>query len=552
MPTDLLKKGLNILLRRQTNILSAAFVLMGTVIFSQILGLFRQRLLVGIYGASNSLGVYLASSRLPDLLFQVIIAGAISSSFIPIFADFLSKNEEKEGFKFASSFITIGILIFLVISIILFIFSPFFVYIVAPGFSSTDLNLMSNLMRIIILGEIIFMLASFFSAILQCYNHFFITGIAASFYNLGIILGIILFYKNFGIYAPAIGVIIGSLLFAILQIPFVKIVGFKLNVNFDFKNFGFKQIFNLMWPRTTYLAISQIGTIITLFLISFLHDAGRSYAIFDYALILAFAPVGLIGQSLSQAAFPILSRERNKLDEFKATFSSSFTQMLYLVLPLSVVLIVLRIPVVRLIYGAYRFDWEATVLTGKTLAILSISLFAQSLIYLISKAFYALHDTRTPLIAGMIATVVMLVGSFITIFYFKGNIQTVAWFYTLSNLINFIILIICLNYSVGGFKNLLFMKSSWKIFFAAFCLGIALYIPIKLLDQLVFDTTKTINLLMLTGVSSACGFAIYLFLTWFLNVKEASTFILLFKKIGNAKDILRKTDAVADPARVKV
>lgn len=552
MPSGLFKKGLNILLRRQTNILSAAFVLMLTVVFSQILGLIRQRMLVGIYGPSNTLGVYLASSRLPDLLFQVIIAGAISSSFIPIFADFLAQKKEEEGFKFASSLIIIGLLIFLFISVILFIFSGFFSHLVAPGFSAPDLVLMSNLTRIIILGEIIFMLASFFSAVLQCYNHFFITGIAAASYNLGIILGIIFLSKSFGIYAPAIGVIIGSFLFAILQVPFLRISGFKLKLNVDVKNFGVVQIFHLMWPRTISLATFQIGSLLTVSLISFLHDPGRSYVIFDYAQTLAFAPVGLIGQSLSQAAFPVLSRERVKLAEFKETFSTSFTQMLYLILPLSIVFIVLRIPLVRLIYGASQFDWAATVLTGRTLAIFSISLFAQSLIYLVSKAFYALHDTKTPLIVGIISTLFMLIGSFMSIFYFKGDIQAIAVFYTLSSFINFFILLICLDRKVGGFNNFFFIKNSWKIFLSAFALGLALYLPIKLLDQLVFDTTRTINLLMLTGISSLSGFLIYMFLTWFLNVKEASTFILLFKKIGNSKEILKNTEAVADPIRVKI
>lgn len=550
MPTDLFKKGLNILLRRQTNILSAAFVLMATVIFSQILGLIRQRLLVGIYGPSNILGVYLASSRLPDLLFQIVIAGAISSSFIPIFSDFLAVGQEKEGFKFASSLITIGLLIFIGISIILFIFSGFFAYIVAPGFSKHDLELMSNLMRITIFGEIIFMIASFFSAILQSYNRFFITGIAASLYNLGIIIGILFFYKSLGIYAPAAGVVLGAFIFAIIQIPFVKMAGFSLKLSFDFKNFGLKQIFNLMWPRTISIAIFQIGSLLTVSLISFLHNGGRAYVIFDYAQTLAFAPVVLIGQSLSQAAFPILSRERTKINEFKQTFSSSFAQMLYLVLPLSIVLIVLRIPLVRLIYGASQFDWSATVLTGRTLAILSISLFAQSLIYLISKAFYALHNTKIPLVVGAISTVFMLGGSFMSIFFFNGTIETIAIFYTLSSFLNFFILIFYLDRLVGGFGNFLFFKTSWKIFLSGFFLSIALYFPIKLLDQLVFDTTKTINLLILTGISSLFGFMIYLFLTWFLNVKEASTFILLFKKIGDSKEILKKVDAVADPIRI--
>lgn len=219
MPKDFLKKGLNLLLQRQSNIISAAFVIMATIIFSQILGLIRQRLLVSIFGASSTLGVYLASTRMPEFLFQLIIAGALSSAFIPVFSDYLAKDREIEAQKLASTLLMLSLGIFSIFSIFLFIFAHSLSQILAPGFSVPELDLMTNLTRVIIIGEIIFIIGSFLSAILQSYNHFFIPGIASALYNLGIIIGILILYPFFGIFSAAYGVILGAFIFVIAQLP---------------------------------------------------------------------------------------------------------------------------------------------------------------------------------------------------------------------------------------------------------------------------------------------------------------------------------------------
>lgn len=551
MVNDIFKKGLSILLRRQTNILSAALIIMVTVIFSQALGLVRQRMLVGIFGASNNLGVYLASTRLPDFLFQIIIAGALSSAFIPVFSDFLSKDKKHEGYLFASTLLSVGVMIFIVISIILAVFAPFFSYLLAPGFSKEQISLMASLMRVVLVGELLFIIGSFFSAVLQSYNHFFVPGIAAALYNLGIIIGIAVFSPIAGIYAPALGVILGALIFVIMQLPLIKRVGFSFHPSFFLQHQGMKEVFHLMWPRTISLFIFQLGTLITVTLISFLTAPGRNYVIFDYAQTLAFAPVVLFGQTIAQAAFPVLSREREKLEEFGQTFLTSFNQMLYLVLPISVLFLVLRIPIVRLVYGASQFDWEATVLTGRTLAVFAISIFAQALVYLVARGFYALHDTRTPLIIGAITTGIMIVFGAISVFLFKGTIITIALAYSISAFLNFLLLFILLGKKIGGFENRILLIGMGKIFLATLFTGFALYIPIKLLDRLVFDTTKTINLILLTGISSLAGLSLYLFLTWLFDVKEASTFLLLFKKLGNWREILGTTEETIEAARIK-
>jgi len=223
------------------------------------------------------------------------------------------------------------------------------------------------------------------------------------------------------------------------------------------------------------------------------------------------------------------------------TFITSFNQMMYLVLPVSALLLVLRIPVVRLLFGAGNFDWQATVLTGRTLAFFSISIFAQALVYLISRGFYALHDTKTPLIIGILSTFLMLGLGALFIFGYHLGVVSIAVGYSAASIVEVIILFLFLDRKVGGFpkRNLFF--SLFKIFAATIFTGFALYIPIKLLDQLVFDTTRTVGLLLLTGISTLAGLILYLFLTWLFDVKESKTYILMFKKVGDWKQILTRS-----------
>lgn len=550
---NFLSKSLDLLTRRQTNILSAAFVIMATVILSQVLGLIRQRLLVGIFGASNTLGIYLYATQLPDTLFQLTIAAALSSAFIPVFSEYLSKGQEKEGHRMASTLLASGFFLFLVLSLVLAVFAQYFLSIFNLGanFSPSDMTLMINMMRIIIFGELLFIVGTFFTALLQSYNHFFIPGIAAALYNLGIILGVVLFSASYGIYSATFGVIIGGLIFVAVQLPLAKKVGFHFTPDIAYlRSEGVKKITTLMWPRTLSIIVFQMGTVAVGAFISFLADPGRMNVIFDFAKTLAFAPVTLFGQTIAQAAFPVLSREKNNPPEFKTTFVTSFNQMLYLVLPVSVLVLILRVPLVRLVFGASKFDWPATVLTGRTLAFFSISIFAQALITLVLRAFYALHDTKVPLIISALATVLLLGLAYVFIVLCHFGVASLASAFTISSIIQLVALFIFLEKKVGGFNRRELFIPWIKFFVSSFFTAFALYIPIKLLDQLVFDTTRTINLLILTGISSLAGLSLYLFLTWFFDVKEAGTYLLVFRKIGNWKEVLTKSQEVLEGGKI--
>jgi putative peptidoglycan lipid II flippase len=211
-------------------------------------------------------------------------------------------------------------------------------------------------------------------------------------------------------------------------------------------------------------------------------------------------------------------------------------------------MLVLRIPIVRLIYGADKFDWPATVLTGHILAFLSFSIFAQALIVLFYRAFYALHDSIVPLLTSAISTLALIILGYYFVIVQAMGIESIAFAFTLTNMSQLIALVFLLDKKIRGFAKKLLFFPSIKIFVATFFMGIALYVPIKLLDQLVFDTTRTINLIFLTGISSLIGLSIYLFLTWLFNVKEAGTFLLIFRKIGNWREILGKSDEAIDGA----
>lgn len=553
IPANFIKKSLDLITKRQTNILAAAYVIMATVVLSQLLGIIRYRILVSIFGPSNLLGSYYYASDLPDTIFQLTIASALSSAFIPVFSDYLARGKEQEGHKMASTLLCLGIGVFFILSVILFIFAPFFLQIFNLGnnFSQANMDTMANMMRIIIFGQLIFTVAMFYTALLQSYNHFFLPGLSAALYNLGIIVGVLVLSPFIGIYSAPVGVVLGALIFLLAQLPLLKKIHFTFSPSLAYiKSEGVIKVGKLMWPRTISIIIFQLGTLAISAYISYLSDPGRMKLLFEYAKTLAFAPVALFGQTIAQAAFPVLSRMKNNPDSFKSTFITTFNQMLYLILPISALILILRIPIVRLIYGADSMDWPATLLTGKLVAILSLSIFAQALVTLILRGFYALHNTKIPLIVGAIATFIMilLVNVSVTIYHF--GIESIALSYTIGAIIQFIILLILLDRKVGGFNKVREIVPLLKFLISTFFTAIALYIPIKLLDKLVIDTTHTIGLIIITGISTLAGLFLYLFLTWFFDVKEAKTYILAIQKFGNWKEVTMKIQEVFAGNRV--
>ena len=322
---------------------------------------------------------------------------------------------------------------------------------IAPGFSPDQILLMSKLTRIMLAAQVFFILANFLTGIAQSFRCFIIPAVALALYNIGIIWGTALLSPTFGLYGPAIGMIVGAFLYLLVQLPLLKNLSFKFNWSLDYKNSGVRKITKLMAPRMLALFANQVDATVDVILASLSSLGALTY--FSFAQHLQFFPVSLFGLSIAQAALPTLSLEtaQKDLGRFRKLFLTTLHQMFFLVIPVSVALLVLRIPLVRLAFGAARFDWEATVTTGYVVAGFAISIFAQSAAYFLARGFYALQDTRTPVVIQIMSIIVGIGLSTSSILVFKLPVWSLALSYSLATFIHAGLLLVFLHRKVGGF-----------------------------------------------------------------------------------------------------
>jgi len=530
------KNGTYIFKKKQEDILSAAFIIAFSVALSRILGLVRYRLLAEHFGHNiKLLDSFIAASILPDAIFEVFIFGAIALAFIPVFSQYVSKDKQEKAWELASSMITIGILLFIVLTILVLIFADFIAPITAPGLVARDSStrfLIGNLLRIMIFAQLFFVVSIFFTGILQSFQRFLIPAIASVLYNLGIIIGIIFLSSSIGIFAPAVGMVIGALLHLSVQIPLILSMGFRYRPKIDFKNKDVRETFILMWPRSVSLGLIRLADIINVAIASV--AAVGSIVAFNFAQVLQLVPTSLFAASLAQAALPSLSIEFNskRTDEFKKVFGETFHQIIFLVLPLAAILAILRIPVVRLVFGARDFPWDITVLTGRLLVAFSIGIIGQSVSLLLTRSFYAVKDSITPVKVEIFTITLNIISSLVLILVFKFPLITLAINYSITNLLNAFLLFFFLNRKIGFHKRALFIPAIKMLLITAI-MAICLYIPMKFLDQLVFDTTRVVGLLLLTFTAVIAGLLVYIGLSIIFHVKEVSIFFTLAKRVAS-------------------
>lgn len=531
---NFIKNGAGIFKKKQEDILSAAFVIAFSVALSQVLGLIRYRLLASHFGYDiKLLDSFIAASALPDAIFEVLIFGAIALAFIPVFSQYMSRDKLQKAWALSSTMITLGLAIFVLFTIIIIALANFIAPLIAPGVVAkepTTQFLIGNLLRIMIFAQLFFVVSIFLTGILQSFQRFLVPAIASIFYNLGIIVSIIFLTPYFGIYAPAIGMVIGAFLHLLIQLPLALSLGFRFHPNFNFKNKDVLETFHLMWPRSIVLALIRVSDLINIAIASV--AAFGSIVAFNFALKLQLVPISLFAAAIAQAALPSLSIEfsQKRYDQFKRLFSQSFNQINFLIFPSAAIIAILRIPLVRLVFGAKEFPWEITVLTGRVLVAFSIGVAAQAISLLITRSFYAVKDSVTPVKVTTLTTILNIAASIILIVILKFPLVYLALNFSLANILNAILLLYFLDRRVGFNKKELAIP-----FFKMLCISIitaiTLYIPMKFLDQLVFDTTRTFGLLLLTGTAVVAGLIVYTGLSWLFGVEEVSIFASLAKRV---------------------
>ncbi|MBT3538709.1 murein biosynthesis integral membrane protein MurJ [Candidatus Parcubacteria bacterium] len=515
------------LLNRQSHTITGAAIIIGAASFiSRIIGMVRDRLFAHHFGAGDVMDAYYAAFKIPDLVYNLLIVGALSAGFIPIFVELLTKDK-KQAWRVTNAVINILGILLVVTCGILMVFTPNLMHLLVPGFEGEKFEMTIMLTRIMFLSPILLGISSVISGVLQSFRAFLVYSLTPIMYNLGIILGITIFVPMFGVAGLAYGVILGALFHLLIQIPSLIQNGFKYQALFLWKDKYVRKIGALMIPRTLGMATRQINFLVITIIASTL--ASGSIAIFSFADNLQSVPSGIVGVSFGIAIFPTLARLAAKGNKKKMSKSISDTtrQILFLIIPLTIIFLLLRAQIVRIVLGTGEFDWNATILTANALAFFSISLFAQSLIPLLARSFYALQNTWTPFIIGLVSA-----GTNVIAAIYLSNIFGITGLvagYSFSMILQMALLWIFLHLKLGTLHETKVIMTLLKISIAAFFMALSIQLLKYPIAQIV-DMQKFWGILIQGGLSGTIGLLVYGFICNQLKLKEMRLFHESLKK----------------------
>lgn len=505
------------LLSYQSKTLTGAALLLALAsLVSRLVGVARDRILAHQFGAGIELDIYTAAFRIPDFIYNLLIVGALSAGFIPLFLGLYQKGK-KGAWMFASRVINTTLICVSFVSLILYFFTPELVQFLVPGFSEEATLSTIELTRIMLLSPILLGLSAVVSGVLQSLKAFFIYSLAPVLYNLGIIAGALFLVPMFGLKGLAYGVVLGAFFHLIIQIPVLLTSGFRYSKSISFTDPSIKKLTSALVPRTFTLASVQITTLVLTFFASFLGTG--SLAIFNFASNISSLPIGIIGISFAVAAFPTLSEfvANKDMEGFKKQLALTTRQILFFILPLTILFILLRAQIVRVLLGSGKFNWEDTIMTATTVGMFSISLFSQCLLALYSRAFFALHNGRTPLYIAIISMLTTVFLSFTLKEYF--GVPGLALGISIGSILQVALLWAGLKKILGREEEGNILKSIAKISLACIGLGLVTQLLKYPLAQIVnMDTFMGIFLQgLLAGLG---GLVVYILVAWLLRVQE--------------------------------
>jgi putative peptidoglycan lipid II flippase len=523
--------------QKVNSIAVAAVLVAGSSLVSRLLGIFRDRILASQFGAGEKLDIYYAAFRVPDLLFNLVVLGALSAGFIPIFSGLVKNfsdpkksDDNKDAWQLAANVINLLSVFLAVLSLIGVIFAPLLVQLITPGFSAEAKEATANLTRIMFLSPLFLGISGVLGGILQSFRRFFIYSLAPIFYNLGIIAGAWWFSNWWGLSGLAWGVVLGAFFHMLIQIPAVYVLGYRHKLKINFRDAATLRIGRLMIPRTLSLAITQIDLLVTTVIASSL--VSGSLTIFNLANNLQSFPIGIFGVSFAIAAFPTLAQYAFDKEKLEASFSSTLRQIFFFVIPATVFLITLRAQIIRVVLGSGAFNWQDTILTMNTLAFFSISLFAQASIPLLVRVFYARHDSKTPFYLGIFTVVTDII--LCLLLSKKMGVTGLALAYSISNILNFLLLWTWLHIKVGNLGINKIVVSAIKFSLASIGAGIMIQLT-KIVVLPFIDMTKFSGVFMQLVTASVAGALVYLLLCYLLGSEELTTFLNSLRRRKNVK-----------------
>lgn len=376
-----------------------AAILTVTAFASYILGLVRDRTFAHTFGAERVLDAYNAGFIIPDLVLNIFVAGALQSAFIPVFGKLLAERDQERISRLSNTVLNASLLTVLGVGGIVWVLLPFIAPLLVPGFSGSERALYVGITRVLLFSPLIFAVSNMFGSVLVAKNRFLAYGLSPVLYNLGIIGGTIFLAPSLGIYAPTVGAIAGALLHLAPRLSALRIVAYRAVL--AVKDTSFRKVTRLMIPKMIGHPAEQI--LLWIFTVMASSMAAGSIAIFNFARNFQSVPVSLIGISFATAAFPSLSQLATARDktQFFANFNDTLKNILLLTIPAAIFMSVASNFLIRTILGGGQFDAHDISLTAETLAIFALSVPTESLSHLLSRAFYSLQNTLTPVLSTL-------------------------------------------------------------------------------------------------------------------------------------------------------
>lgn len=500
------------------SLVGAAAIVGGLSFASRIVGLIRDRILLGEFGAGDVLDAYYAAFKLPDLIFSLLVIGSLSAGFIPIFTKHWHSIGRKErAWKFTNNALNIIAAGMAMVSLVVFVFAGPIAGLIAPGFDAVKRGMVEDFTRVMLLAELILALSVVFGSVLQGMKRFLLFSLAPILYNVGIIVGALVFVKWLGPIGLAWGVVLGAGLHFLVQLYGVLQAGYRYQPVFEHADKDVRELAALTGPRMLGIAVGHIDFVVLTILASTL--AAGSVTVFQVAYNIQYFVAGIIGVSFAIAAFPTLSEaaERQDHEQFVNTLEHAVRQALFFSIPLMIVFLVLRAQIVRVVAGAGAFDWHATVLAADTLAFFTLSFAPQCLTFILARAFFALRDSVTPLTMGVVSTVLSLVSGL----YFSHTlgVMGMAIAFTIGAFADVLLLWVSLRQRLGTLHEYRILRALYVM--AAAGLGCAVTTQfLKPIIVRVISLDTFLGVLTQGLVAGGAGLAVYALISYGLRSED--------------------------------
>lgn len=501
-----------------TKVAKAAGIIMIAMVLSRIIGYVRDMVIYARFGQNNLTDAYNAAFSIPDFLYYLLVGGALSSAFIPVFSGYIATDREEDGWQVASTIFNVIMILMLIGIVIGMVFAPGLIYILVPGFSPENIELTVRMTRIMFVQTFFMALNGISMGILNSYHNFFAPALGSVMYNLGIILVGLVLTPYLGIMGFAVGVVSGAALNFAVQLPALIKIGLRYRPVIDLNHPGVRKIGALIIPVLIGLSVTHFNLFVNQNLGSGLPQ-GMISALRAAQRIMQL-PIGVFAIAIAVATFPTLTgyAARNERDEFKRTMSLAVRTIIFITLPAAVGLIALRVPVVRVLFQQGKFTAQDTEATAYALLFYCFGLIAYSAIQLLNRVFYSLQDTRTPVMVGVFTIVVNIALNF-TLIKPLGH-GGLALAYSLAGFVNMLGLLYILRRKIGSIDGHKMAVSFLKTLVISGVMGLAAYNASVFIGGMV-DTGSKLGQIIQVGTGVTTGAVVFIGLALALKMEEA-------------------------------